>query len=84
MARLVSRHGEDADILSLLVVPPKPAGGAAGAAAAKKTKAKKSGVNQSQKKQGKVKNCLKCRKSFWSGGPHNWICAPCKRSDDWD
>jgi hypothetical protein len=35
------------------------------------------------KAKGKMKNCLQCRKSFWSEGSHNWICVTCKRSDNW-
>ncbi len=31
----------------------------------------------------KERRCLRCRKVFWSEGKHNWMCTPCKRSDDW-
>ena len=31
----------------------------------------------------KIRNCLRCRKSFNSDGPGNRICDTCKGSQDW-
>lgn len=38
------------------------------------------------RKQGKMRKCLSCQKSFWSEGAHNRICNTCKKNDDggWD
>lgn len=86
LARIISRHGEDADILSQLVAPPLPkiSGPSKAETNGKADPRKKTIEDKAQHKQGKVKKCLKCRKSFFSAGSHNWVCIPCKRSDDWD
>jgi hypothetical protein len=84
VARLVGRHGEDSDVLAMLVAPPLPAMPEPNSdRSAPGAKPPQDGDGQ-KKKKGKTRQCLKCRKSFWSEGNHNWICVTCKRSDDWD
>lgn len=85
VARIEARYGEDSDVIARLVAPPTPTLPAAGT----KPNLVNIGDNaldpsNSKKNPGKVKNCLKCRKNFFSNGNHNWICITCKRSDDWD
>ena len=77
VARLEARHGEESDVMARLVAPPVPEEVAPAPGA-------QPGPDRNGSKKGKVKQCLKCRKSFWSEGSHNWICVTCKRSDDWD
>jgi hypothetical protein len=82
VARLVGRHGEDSDLLDLLVAPPLPQDGQAVAGAAPAGPARAAAPADPARK-GKTRRCLKCEKSFWSEGNHNWVCVNCKRSDDW-
>ena len=76
VARLISRHGEDSDIMSRLMAPKpkiKPV----------EDVIKLTVQSKMQGKEGKQKKCLKCRDNFWSPGNHIWVCKGCKRSEDW-
>lgn len=71
-SRIEEKYGENSSIIASIIAPPPP-----------ELKAKKKAENEKPQK-GKVKTCLKCRKSFWSEGNHNWICGSCKRSEEWE
>ncbi|MCE2523323.1 MAG: hypothetical protein J4F49_08910 [Rhodobacteraceae bacterium] len=36
------------------------------------------------RKRGKARSCLSCRRTFFSEGPGNRICNPCKESPHWE
>lgn len=75
VARLITRFGEE-ETMGRLVAP------AIDEAAADATLSQERGEGVAGKK-GKMKNCLKCRKSFWSEGSHNWVCSSCKKTAEW-
>lgn len=70
--KIASKYGEDSDVFKKIEI------GHYDVNVIKKT------VPQIKRETGKLKTCLKCRKTFWSEGNHNWICQNCKRSDEWD
>ena len=72
LGRLEAMYGEDSDILTRIIVPSDIPPAADNAPLA--FRGAKPGENK--------KKCLRCRKEFWSEGKHNWICVPCKRSED--
>jgi hypothetical protein len=90
VARLIARHGEDSDIMERLIAPPMPVPGAMTSPQPIRPAGRAAAAAAEPGKQGKVKACLKCRRSFWSEGKHNWICQNCKRpnpgknDDFWD
>lgn len=81
VARLESRYGEESDLLSRLVAPPPPI---SPEPPPPRLATKGVGQDGTRGGSGKVRQCLKCRKDFWSEGAHNRVCITCKRSDDWD
>jgi hypothetical protein len=86
VARIETRHGAESDVMERLVAPPMPtltAQGKGGQVVSDGSRSMTGEVKPS-KKPDQTKKCLKCRKHFWSGGNHNWVCVTCKRSDDWD
>ena len=80
VARIEARHGEDSEVMARLVAPPTPTLPAPGT----KPTLTKVGMSNKDKNANKVKSCLKCRRAFVSSGNHNWVCANCKRLEDWD
>jgi hypothetical protein len=79
VARIEARHGEESEVMGRLVAPPTPALPAPGVSPSL-TKV----GNNKDKNANKVRECLKCRRHFVSGGFHNRVCSGCKRLDDWD
>lgn len=76
IARLAFLHGEDSAIIQGLISTPTDT---------IKQKPSTEKTNQEAASGGKIKKCLKCRKSFHSEGKHNWICPTCKKnSGEWD
>jgi hypothetical protein len=85
VARLIARHGEDSDIMALLYAPePPPPEPGSGPLQPLRPAARAAAAAADPKKAGRIQPCLKCRKSFWSEGRHNWVCINCKREKDWD
>ena len=75
LSRMENMYGEDANILSRIIVPYE-------------TPNRKLDVPitfKNAKAGEKKKECLRCHEGFWSEGKHNWICTPCKRPNGlWD
>lgn len=80
IARLTARHGEDAEVLRRLHVDVEDVGDAAGDEPARKSEAKV--AVSAAAGQGMQRNCLRCRKPFWSSGAGNRICGTCARVNE--
>ncbi len=78
VARLETRYGNGAEIMSRLVAPPPPK-----ALSMPKPRPVAEGTRNAHNLKAKMKRCLKCREVFYSEGAHNWICPRCKRTDEW-
>lgn len=73
LSRLEALHGEDSGVLSRILIPVPES----------KTQDSPALTFRGAKPGEGKKKCLRCRKEFWSEGKHNWVCVPCKRSEDW-
>lgn len=73
VARLVTLHGTQSEIVRRLKVDDTPVAiGAAAVPSMPKTAA------PTRNGEG-PRDCLRCRKSFWSEGRHNRVCGPCRQ-----
>ena len=73
ITRLEALQGENSGILDRILIPPHEV--FAEDAPPLQFRTAKPGE--------KEKKCMRCRKMFWSEGSFNWVCVPCKRSEDW-
>ena len=76
LSRLEARYGEDSCVLSRVVIPMQSAAPTVG-------ESPQPLAFRGAKAGEKERQCLRCMKMFWSEGRHNWVCVPCKRSEDW-
>jgi len=77
-ARLAETLGGEDELFKVILVTRRPA-------AARKAPAAQGGTDP--RKVGKMRECMTCRKTFWSEGAHNRRCMTCKSSEsdtNWD
>lgn len=84
VARIEARHGEESDVMQRLVAPPMPVMPLPGVKPVLVNIGRSTEGSNGEVKGGRIRNCLRCRKSFYSQGNFNYVCVTCKRSDDWD
>jgi hypothetical protein len=83
VSRIIEVHGRNSTIIKMLSTPLVPEKEELTLAMEKMSKqsSKKSGDIT---KQGKMRQCRMCLRSFWSEWNGNRICLTCKRNEDWD